>query len=127
LSCILVVDDDALVRTTVRAVLEAEGYTVIEADDGARVRHILQERQVDLLLTDILMPDSDGVETITDIRRGDSNLKIIAMSGSGASSMYLRAALQLGADAILNKPFRGRELRELVARVIATPRALNAD
>ena len=119
---ILVLDDEDLIRQTVRTILELDGYTVIEADNGARVQQMLKDTRVDLLLTDILMPGGDGVETIREIRRHDRDLKIIAMSGSGATSLYLNAALKLGADAVLEKPFRPNDLRELVARVMAEPR-----
>jgi CheY-like chemotaxis protein len=115
--CILVVDDNDLFRQTLRTVLEADGYIVLEADNGFRVQQILKHNHVDVLLTDILMPGADGVETIKDIRRTDSDLRIIAMSGSGAQGLYLKAASELGADAVLEKPFDLGQLRELVSRV----------
>ena len=107
-----------IIRQTVRTILEADGYRVIEANCGARVQQMLKDNRVDLLLTDILMPGSDGVETIRGIRQHDRELKIIAMSGSGAYSLYLKVATELGADEVLEKPFRQEELRNLVARVI---------
>ena len=119
--CILVLDDDELIRQTVRTILEAEGYAVIEADNGRSVQKMLKDNLVDLLLTDILMPGWDGVETIREIRRRDRNLKIIAMSGSGANALYLKVATELGADEVLEKPFRREELRKVVARVIRGP------
>ena len=117
--CILVLDDDDLIRQTVRTILEADGYMVIEASSGARVQQMLKDNRVDLLLTDILMPGSDGVETIRGIRQHDRELKIIAMSGSGANALYFKVATELGADAVLAKPFQPKHLRALVAGVIA--------
>src|SRR5687767_12128178 len=89
--CILAVDDNDLFRQTLRTVFEADGYIVLEADNGFRVQQIVKHNRVDVLLTDILMPGADGVETIKAIRRTDCVLKIIAMSGSGAQGLYLKA------------------------------------
>ena len=70
------------------------------------------------MLTDIVMPNKEGVETIQDIRRFHPEVKVIAMSGSGSHQLYLDTATKLGAHATLNKPFRPDDLREIVRQVL---------
>lgn len=118
MSNILVVDDDDVVRKAVRTILDREGHTTLEADDGSCVPQMLHENHVDLLLTDILMPGWNGLQTIVEIRRVNRDVKIIAMSGSCASSLHMDDATKLGADAFIEKPFSGNDLRSLVTAVI---------
>jgi DNA-binding response OmpR family regulator len=118
MAVILVVDDEDMIRQTVRSTLELDGHTILDTSDGARVLQMLQENQVDLVLTDILMPGWNGLHTISEIRRLGHSVKIIAMSGSGVSFIHLEDAVKLGADAILEKPFRPRELRAMVVSLI---------
>ena len=119
---ILVVDDDALLRRTVRTILELDGYKIVEADDGSRVLKMLEETQIDLLLTDILMPGWNGLRTISEVRRHDRDVKIVAMTGSGAGCIHLDDASKMGADASIAKPFSSSELRALVADVMKRAR-----
>jgi CheY-like chemotaxis protein len=116
---LLVIDDDPLIRQTVRRILGVGGHSVIEAESGEAGLARLAENQVDLVLTDILMPGMEGIETIRQVRRLRPDMKIIAMSGSASNEAYLSASSKLGAQAVLNKPFRGTELRDLVSRVLA--------
>lgn len=118
MAIILVVDDEDMIRQTVRSTLDLDGHTTIDTSDGARVLQILQENQVDLVLTDILMPGWNGLQTISEIRKLGHNVKIIAMSGSGVSFLHLDDAAKLGADAVLEKPFRPKDLRALVSSMI---------
>ena len=115
---ILVVDDDALIRETVRNILELDGYAIMEAHDGSRVLQALEENHVDLLLTDILMPGWNGLRTISEVRRYNRDMKIVAMSGSGAGCIHLNDASKMGADAAIAKPFSPNELRALIADVM---------
>jgi CheY-like chemotaxis protein len=124
LPLILVIDDEAAIRQLVRRILERAGHSVIEAPNGRKGISLLRERQVDLVITDILMPEVEGIETILEIRRQFPSTRILAISGGGSvkgTSIYLEAASKLGADAILPKPFRAYALRQLVDRLLARP------
>jgi|RhiMethySRZTD1v2_1073278.scaffolds.fasta_scaffold1150316_1 CheY-like chemotaxis protein len=118
---LLVIDDDAAVRQTMRRMLLDAGHSVVEADNGATGIAQVTQGAIDVVLTDIIMPGTEGVETIQQIRRLRPNMKIIAMSGSYSSDAYLSAAAKLGAQAILKKPFRTAELRDTINQVLAQP------
>lgn len=111
---ILIIDDDTAVRATVRLALERAGYETVEAADGREGIRMLEG--VDLVITDLLMPEVDGVDLIGQIRKEDRGLPIIAMSGGGKvdSKSYLEVAKALGAFAAIAKPF---ELQYLLATV----------
>jgi CheY-like chemotaxis protein len=115
---ILIIDDNEDLRDTLLMLLEDEGYSAILADDGASGLRAFAEARPDLVITDVLMPESDGIETIRKIREIDPDARIIAMSGGAliGNSYYLRMAKTLGAMAVLAKPF---EIADLV-RVIET-------
>jgi DNA-binding NtrC family response regulator len=118
---LLLIDDDAAVRQTLRRILLDAGHTVVEADNGTAGLAQLTHGAIDIVLTDIIMPGTEGVETIQQIRRLRPAMKIIAMSGSYSSEAYLSAAAKLGAHAILKKPFRTAELRDTINQVLAQP------
>ncbi len=107
MATILVTDDEALVRLTIRKMLEKEGHLVLEACDGKQAEAIAAEVKIDLLITDIIMPEKEGIETIMAIRKTQSELPILAISGGGRSANldYLVTAELLGANATLSKPF----------------------
>jgi CheY-like chemotaxis protein len=117
---ILLVDDEALLRRTLRAVLEKAGHSVAEAADGALAVEMFKAAPFDLVLTDIIMPNREGVETIRDLREIDPDLPIIAISGGGASGggLFLKLAGQLGADRTLAKPVRPAELVAVVESLL---------
>ena len=102
---ILIIDDDVAVRTTVRHLLERAGYQIIEAGDGREGSRMLDG--VDLVITDLLMPEVDGVDLLGMIRRDGRTVPVIAMSGGGKvdSKSYLDVAKALGAFATIAKPF----------------------
>jgi len=108
----LVIDDDDLVRVTIAAMLEAAGYVVVQAEDGQQGVQLFQQHPIDLVVTDILMPSKEGIETIVEIRQRNREVRIIAVSGGGAigATPVLDAARQLGADDVLSKPFSKAEL-----------------
>jgi CheY-like chemotaxis protein len=108
----LVIDDDDLVRGTIAAMLEAAGYVVVQAEDGQQGVQLFQHHPIDLVVTDILMPSKEGIETIVEIRQQNREVRIIAVSGGGAigATPVLDAARQLGADDVLSKPFSKAEL-----------------
>jgi CheY-like chemotaxis protein len=120
---ILVIDDDADVLRSVRRVLEVHGHTVREAaDGGTALRHFAGD-PTDLVLTDIFMPQMDGIELIMRVKATFPEARVIAMSGGGAlpSENVLGAASMLGAEDVLAKPFTPDELVEAVERALAGP------
>jgi CheY-like chemotaxis protein len=121
MALILVIDDAPKMRQTICRILVRAGHSVVEAEDGEVGLRCVDENQPTLVITDIIMPNKEGIETIRDIRRRRPDIKIIAISGSGAprQALYLDAATALGADAALGKPFRAHELLALVDRLIA--------
>lgn len=122
---IVLVDDDEAVRVIVRMALERMGYEVREASNGREAMRLLAEKTPDLVLTDIIMPEQEGIETIGAVRRKYPAVRVIAMSGGGRISAtdYLQTAISMGADAVLAKPFANEELEELVAKVLASAKA----
>ena len=106
---ILVIDDEEMLR---RTLLERAGHTVVEAEDGKHGLAQFEVQRPDLVLTDIIMPNCEGVETIGEMRRQAPDLPIIAMSGGGSrgGDLFLTLAEQLGASATLSKPIRQAEL-----------------
>jgi CheY-like chemotaxis protein len=106
---ILVADDDSDIRNLLRSVLENEGYEVHTASNGKEAVALLGEKQVGVVLTDLAMPERDGIEMMVEIRKEYPDLKIIAMSGRFAGPV-LDSAKRLGANAILTKPLQVDEL-----------------
>lgn len=117
---ILVVDDEELVRTLLGQILVREGYTVVCASNGEEAMRCLREEPADLMITDLIMPGKEGIETITDARREFPDMKIIAMSGGGrvGPGNYLSLAEKLGADRVFAKPFDHELLVRTVREVL---------
>jgi CheY-like chemotaxis protein len=118
---ILVVEDDDITRDVLHRMLEQAGYEVEDATDGNTGLKAYVRQRHDLILTDIVMPDSEGLEMIRAIRRLDSSARIIAISGgySGRADDYLTTARTLGATKILAKPFSAEVVLSAVAEVLA--------
>ena len=121
MACILVVDDEELVRVTLRQMLEKAGHRVFEATNGIEALGAFEKCEADLVITDIIMPEKEGIETIMELRQRKPGLKIIAMSGGGrtGNTQYLHLAKSFGADNILPKPFKMCEVRDVVSRTMA--------
>jgi CheY-like chemotaxis protein len=112
---LLVIDDDADVRHLIRRYLEEAGHSVIEAEDGYAGLTAFRRAAIDLVITDIFMPEQDGIETIRMLRKLRPTIRIIAISGGIVGDrIYLREAKALGADGVLSKPFRREDLLNLV-------------
>ncbi len=112
---LLVVDDNEDMRQTMKRLLERLGYEVAIAANGALALEMQPRVAADVLITDIVMPDTDGLETINLFKTSFPHVKIIAMSGGGASireADYLSTASVVGADAVLRKPFSKESLLE---------------
>lgn len=104
---ILIIDDEQGLRSTLGDMLEDEGYVVQSAADGDRGLELMASHGADLVVTDILMPRKEGIETIAELRQNFPNVKIIAISGGGRTRNlgFLEVAKKMGADAALAKPF----------------------
>ncbi len=115
-SRILVIEDDNEVRELLRILLCRVGHDVEVASDGVAGIHAFRTHPADLIITDLVMPGKEGLETIIDLRREFPNLKIIAISGGGldGQSNYLNAAQLCGATITFRKPFKNIELIEAV-------------
>jgi two-component system chemotaxis response regulator CheY len=117
---ILVIDDDEITRCLIEELLLCAGHQVLVAANGVSGMRLLSKEQPDLVITDILMPDQDGLGLIMAVRRERPAAKIIAISGGGAlgSLDLLMSARRLGADDTLTKPVMPDELLESVNRFL---------
>ncbi|MDO9511452.1 MAG: response regulator [Bacteroidales bacterium] len=117
---ILVVDDDLAIREVLLNALSKRGYNVVVAEDGAIAIKELSLHPFDLVITDIIMPERDGVELLFTIRRHYPHIKTIAMSAGGRilAEDLLQMARNIGAFAIMHKPFSIQDLYETIARVL---------
>ena len=104
---VLIVDDNADLRSFVKIVLERAGFETQVAADGQRALDLQRAHPADVLITDIFMPERDGIELIHQFKSAFPQVKIIAMSGGGRVSQmdYLPCAADIGADLVLRKPF----------------------
>jgi CheY-like chemotaxis protein len=113
---ILVADDDELVRSFIRLALEAAGHEVREAADGSAALMLIRERAPDVLLCDVFMPGTDGLETLRRVRKESPGVPVVMMSGGGFTGELdlLEVAQALGAAYVLSKPFTIEELLGVV-------------
>ena len=119
LANILLIDDDAGIRGTARAILEAAGHRVSEAADGEQGIELFRGSDFDLVITDLYMPGKEGIETIQEILDQGPDTPILAMSGGGGGGGgALVDAEMLGATATLRKPFTAEQLRDAVSRLL---------
>ena len=116
-SC-LVVDDDPMVCEIIARTLSAAGYSVQCAANGNEAVELFATSPCAIVVTDIVMPEKEGIETIIELKRLDPAVKILAISGGGRErgKEFLRYASRLGANAVLSKPFRKAELLDILAR-----------
>lgn len=116
MATILLVEDDEQMRSMLKIVLERAGYAVQVAKNGKEALGIYSAHPSDLVITDIVMPDTDGLELIMDIQRSRSDVKIIAMTGGRMISVqdYLGMAKSLGAHHILAKPFSNQQMLQSI-------------
>lgn len=126
MATILIIDDQAPIRTLLRTVLESVGHTVCEAENGRNGLLLYRERGADLIITDIAMPEMNGLDLIVALSQGSLNVKVIAMSGEQGSEDNLLAAQLLGVRHTLQKPFSMKQLLntvhdELTYKVIGSP------
>ena len=118
---ILLIEDDEQFRNYLEEVLKSEGFNVSTAADGQQGYDSAMENKPDLMITDLLMPEKDGVRLITEIKQAYPDLNIIAMSGGQSvfSPAFLEAAQSLGANYTLDKPFMEDQLLELIEKCLS--------
>jgi CheY-like chemotaxis protein len=109
---ICVIDDDDAVRQTICRILTGAGYAVVEARDGRMGLKAIAETQPAMVITDIVMPNREGIETIMEAKQRFAHIPILAISGGGRMEPdgFLDLAVKLGANDCLAKPFRPQEL-----------------
>lgn len=118
---ILIVDDEPSVLKMLRKMLKGEAEEILEAENGEQAIELCQEQEIDLIITDIVMPKKHGIDLIMEVKKIFPNLPIIAISGGGGVSGrfdYLEIAELLGANNILHKPFEAAELRDAVNNIL---------
>jgi CheY-like chemotaxis protein len=117
---ILVVDDEAPVRSVLKEQLRRRGYEIHEAADGDEAIRALEVTSFDLVITDIIMPEKDGIETICFLRTKQPWVKVIAISAP-TNAVFLESARQLGAARVFTKPFKLAELADAVDELLSSP------
>jgi two-component system, chemotaxis family, chemotaxis protein CheY len=119
---ILVIDDDPDLRQTMRRILERGGHTVQEAENGLAGLRMVEREPPLLVVTDLLMPEKEGIETIMELRERFPRIGVVAVSGAGGvdEAGPLVDAELFGADATLSKPFDIESFLETVERVLAS-------
>jgi DNA-binding response OmpR family regulator len=116
---ILIIEDDAHVRAAIEHGLTQAGHSIVSTANGKEGLIALRQNAVDLVVTDIFMPEQDGLETITALRRQHPNLPVIAISGGNiVSEAMLSVARELGAQEVIEKPFGLGSLLAAVGRVL---------
>jgi DNA-binding response OmpR family regulator len=120
MASILLVDDSRELRKTIERLLTSAGHAVTSAENGAAALRELDRASFDVIVTDIVMPDMEGLELIRKLRKTHASLPIIAMSGGGRGSTedYLTLAANFGAAKTLEKPFALEDLRAAIDEVI---------
>ncbi len=121
MSSILLIEDDSNFRVMLCIALRQMGHEVVEASEGEHGVGLFETGRFDLVITDLIMPGQEGIETITKLIKKHPTARIIAMSGGGRTSpeSYLKMAKRLGAKEILAKPFSMDELGCAVERVLS--------
>lgn len=117
---VLIVDDNSDMRSFVKIVLERAGFEAQVAADGERALDLQRAHPADVLITDIFMPERDGIELIHQFKSAFPQVKIIAMSGGGRISTrdYLPLAADIGADLVLRKPFAADTLLSMLQDLV---------
>ena len=120
MATILIIDDEKAILGFLKERLIGEGFNVLTASDGKEGFNLFNDNQVDLVITDIIMPDKDGFVTIIEMKKICPDIKIIAMSGGGRGlpDYYLDTAKCFGAQYVFEKPFKTSDLIEAVHELL---------
>ncbi len=124
---VLLIDDDAALLGLMDQAFSQAGYTTLTADNGRKGLNLVDSYQPDLVVTDIVMPEMEGIGAILQIKRKPGPPKIIAISGAGPGGRrdYLSWAKHLGADEVLAKPFRMSQILALSGRLMSKANHIN--
>jgi len=117
---ILIIDDDVDILFSTRRLLKRVGYDVYVAQNGEEGLDLFNKLNFDLVITDMIMPQKEGIEVITELKKRDPAIKIVVISGGGhiSSDFYLRAANQFHVDLALTKPFNSTEFVEQIRNIM---------
>lgn len=120
---VLLVDDDDAIREMLELVLQRRGLHVVKAADGREALRLYSEQEFDLIVTDLIMPNKEGIETILEVRAMKRPIRILAMSGGGRvdQSMHLHLAKSVGADRVISKPFLPKDFLQVIDELLAAP------
>jgi len=120
---ILVIDDEAPIRNIIGLTLRKQSHEIIEAPNGKVGIECQRQNPADIVITDIIMPEQDGIETIMNLRKAFPQTKIIAMSGGGriGPGSYLEMAKKMGAHHVLEKPLDRKELSAIIHKLLESP------
>jgi CheY-like chemotaxis protein len=120
---VLIIDDEEPIRSMLKLMLERDGYEVDEAPDGMEAIRIYRQNPADLIITDLIMPNQDGIGMIIALKKEFPDVKIIAMSGGGLNKPegYLKGAKKLGAACTLTKPIDRDEMLRAIKDVLQAP------
>ena len=123
MAVILIVDDDPTVRLIAKELLRVGGHAVLEAEDGDDALKIADAITVDLVVLDMLMPNKDGLEAISELRKRQPHIRILAISSGGRmdQGLLLRTAMAFGADESLEKPLRLETFSRIVNQLLDRP------
>jgi DNA-binding NtrC family response regulator len=126
MATILIIDDEKAILGFLKERLMNEGFNVLTASDGKEGMNLFKDNQVDLVITDIIMPDKDRFETITELKNICPNIKIIAMSdgGHGNPKYYLDTAKSYGVQYTFEKPFKTSDLVDAVHKLLEKKKAI---
>jgi DNA-binding NtrC family response regulator len=117
---VLIVDDDPGIRRTLHILLSREGYQVTQASNGVEALRLWRDKGCDLVITDLHMPEKNGIETIVELLSHTPGMRIIAMSGGGQTKRLdlLSNATMLGAVLTIEKPFTLSEMMTIVRQAL---------
>jgi len=120
MASILIIDDDPQILDMLGQILEREGHEVVDASNGKEGLKLYRENPTDLVITDLIMPEKEGIETIMELRRHFPDVKIIAISGGGQidAKQYLSMAQKLGVQKTFAKPVVRAELLKAVRELL---------
>lgn len=123
MAVILIVDDDPTVRLIAKELLRVGGHAVLEAEDGDDALKIADAITVDLVVLDMLMPNKDGLEAISELRKRQPHIRILAISSGGRmdQGLLLRTAMAFGADESVEKPLRLETFSRIVNQLLDRP------
>jgi len=120
---VLIIDDDEQIRVLLQQMMKWAGLEVEVAENGKIAMQLMQEDPADLVITDLIMPEQEGLETISRLKKEYEGIKIIAISGGGriGPEAYLPAARELGADLVFSKPFDVQKVVDAVHELLNSP------